>query len=83
MGKFKDNYVQHSLEYIRNTYKVPAYLGMLVEYTGGMEKKRGRIVSAKDAHLIILLDGEKNPGYYHPTWCLTYFPEDAYEDKKR
>ena len=64
-----------SLEYIRNTYKVPAYRGVRVRYTD--EKGRsyeGVITSSNGQYLRIRRDGESRtyPAYFHPTWNIEY-----------
>ena len=57
------------MQYIRETYKVPAKRGGRVRYQG---KSLGTITSARGPHLRIRLDGEKRPGIYHPTWKIEY-----------
>ena len=64
-----------SLEYIRDTYRVPARLQGRVEYTGGQAPRLGTIVGVDGAHLCIMLDGEKRARRYHPTWELRYLPD--------
>lgn len=68
-----------SMEYIRRTYKVPAKRGMRVRY---IDKDgvvwNGRITSARDAHLRVLVD-DRVPGYrsrllLHPTHRVEYLP---------
>ena len=56
------------MDYIRNYYKVPAKKGGRVLYEG----KPGTIVGARNAYLLIRLDGEKEAGSYHPTYNITY-----------
>lgn len=61
------------MTYIRRYYGVPAKRGGRVRYTGGVKGVRlGTIQSACGAYLSILLDGDKNPGLFHPTWKLEY-----------
>lgn len=59
-----------SLEYIRNSYGVPAEVGRGVTCYG----KSGVIVGARNAHLEVLLDEDKpgRTGYYHPTHEVAY-----------
>lgn len=62
-----------SMKYIRSAYNVPAKRGGRVEYTDSNGQKfRGTIVSAKEGHLCIKLDGLRHTQRYHPTWNLVY-----------
>lgn len=63
-----------SLAYIRRTYGVPAELKGRVLYTGSGPGRRGTIVGTSGAHLLIVLDGDRNWAPYHPTWELEYLP---------
>lgn len=56
------------MESIRSYYRVPAELDMRVTAIG----KPGRIVGTSGLHLLIVLDGEKQPNSYHPTWKIDY-----------
>ena len=60
------------MEYIRRSRGVPAKRGGLVTYTGGDKPREGRILSAHSGYLMILLEGDKYPGTFHPTWELEY-----------
>lgn len=60
------------MSYIRKVYGVPAYRGKRVLYTGGPVARWGTIKSASGSYLSILLDGDKHPGRFHPTWELKY-----------
>ena len=60
------------MEYIKETYGVPAEVGGRVRYTGGKTPCEGTIKGARNAHLKILLDGDDMSGLYHPTWELEY-----------
>lgn len=65
-----------SLEYIRQTYKVPAKRGGRVEYIASDgELMEGTIKGAKSGRLRVLLDGCKHPMSFHPTWNLKYLPD--------
>lgn len=69
-----------SLEYIRQTYNVPAKRGARVAYTGNGRRQLGEITGAQGAHLLIRIIGEKVAHAYHPTWKLEYIdaePADA------
>ncbi len=59
-----------NLEYISNTYGVPAKMGQKVKYEG----RPGVICGTKNAYLKIQFDGEAKPdkGVFHPTWEMTY-----------
>jgi hypothetical protein len=65
-----------TLEYIRNYYRVPAYRGRRVRYTGGAvpRVREGTIVggASGNAYLLIRLDGERHARPYHPTYELEY-----------
>jgi len=63
------------MEYIRQTYGVPAKRGMKITYTYPNPSKQGVITGSSGAHLRIKLDGEKRAGRYHPTWEIQYHAE--------
>lgn len=65
-----------SIEYIRKTYGIPAKRGGRVIYTGSGKIQQGTIKSARAGYLMILLDGDKWPKTFHPTWCLEYIPKN-------
>ena len=56
-------------------YNVAAEVGGTVRYTGGSVPRFGTIKSAYGARLLIVLDGEKKPRAYHPTWELEYIED--------
>lgn len=60
------------MEWIRKTYRVPAYRGVRVVYSGSGTDQYGTIKSASNGHLKILLDGAKHPALFHPTWQIRY-----------
>jgi len=60
--------------YIRDYYKVPAWRGRRVIYSGGQIPQPGTITGFRDAHLRIRLDGEHQIRSYHPTWRIEYLP---------
>ena len=61
------------MSYIRRYYGVNAKRGGRVRYTGGTNGERfGTIKSARGGYLMILLDGDKYAGTFHPTWKLEY-----------
>jgi hypothetical protein len=63
------------MRYIRRYYGAPARRGGRVRYTRSDGVKcLGTIRSSKGPYLSILLDGDKLPGRYHPTWNLEYLP---------
>jgi hypothetical protein len=65
-----------SMEYIRETYNVPAKRGARVEYLAGDgELMEGTITGTSGPYLLVKLDGAKHPGRYHPTWALKYLPD--------
>ena len=55
-------------DYIRNYYNVPAKKGKKILFDG----KLGTIVGVKNQYLKILLEDEKRPGCYHPTYKMEY-----------
>lgn len=61
-----------SMQYIRQTYNVPAKIGGRVEYTGRESPILGTIKGASGGHLSILLDGDRCAKNFHPTWELRY-----------
>mgnify|MGYP001214948660 FL=1 len=68
-----------SLEYIRNTYKVPAKKGQRVLYTGGGAAIGGTIVGSRDASLRVRTD-DGHTGFYHPTWEMQYPVQEQSHD---
>ena len=56
------------MEYIRETYGVPAKVGMKVIADG----KPGKITGYRGAYLKIKLEGESKSGLWHPTWNMEY-----------
>ncbi len=69
-----------SLEYIRNTYGVPAKRGGIVEYSGAGRTLRGVITGADGAHVRVRLEGGKFSMKFHPTWKLRYLQSTAGAD---
>lgn len=60
-----------SLEYIRKTYNVPAFRGVIVEFYPEMKPLRGVIVGSRGAHLRVRFkQGEILS--LHPTWRVGY-----------
>jgi len=55
-----------AMDYIRQTYNVPAKIGGKVKFGSN----KGMIIGADGAHLIIDVDGKV--GRYHPEWHLNY-----------
>ncbi|MGJ7529819.1 hypothetical protein [Variovorax sp. GB1P17] len=64
-----------SMNYIRETYRVPAEVGGRIEYTGAEAAQLGTIKGAKGAHLEIHLDGDTAARRFHPTWKLRYLDD--------
>lgn len=62
-----------SLEYIRNYYGVQAKKGGRVKAYG----KPGTIIGARNAHLLIKLDGERHSNSYHPTDGIEYLERET------
>jgi hypothetical protein len=61
-----------ALEYIKSSYGVPAELGCRIEYSGRDKPVQGTIQGHSDAHLLVLLDGDKHALPFHPTWKIRY-----------
>lgn len=61
------------LEYHRDTYGVPARVGVRVTMKG----KPGAITGASGPHLLVLFDGDDTPAPCHPTWEMTYHEEHS------
>jgi hypothetical protein len=59
-------------QYVRNYYKVPAYVGVRVTVKG----RAGRLTNTRVGHYVyILFDGDKRPtGPFHPTDGIGYQP---------
>lgn len=53
-------------EYIRRTYRVPAYVGGRVTVSG----KQGEIVGG--THVLTVRFDDGTTGYCHPTWRVVY-----------
>jgi len=68
-----------SMEYIRETYRVPATKGQRVLCTGGGAAIGGTIVGYKGAHLKIRTD-DGHTGFYHPTWEMQYPVQEQSHD---
>lgn len=66
-----------SMQYIRDSYGVPARRGGRVVYTGEAMATTGTITSAEGARLRVRMDGDKRSGIYHPTWEMRYLPKQV------
>lgn len=66
-----------SISKIRKERQVPAKRGMRVRYWSPSGVRYGTIRSAKGGYLRIVLDGDKHPGNFHPTWALDYLDENG------
>jgi hypothetical protein len=62
-----------SMNYIRDTYKVPAKRGTRVIACG----KLGKIIGSRGGYLRIKIDTEKKPLLFHPTWNVVYLTSDG------
>lgn len=64
----------NALEYIADTYRVPAKKGQRVTYTGAKEPRSGVIVGARGAYLTVRFDGDAkaHSAPFHPTWEIEY-----------
>jgi hypothetical protein len=62
------------LEYVRETYQVPAFVGARVRYTGGKESVEGTILGERAGMIRVRLDGHKRSYNFHPTWEMEYLP---------
>lgn len=60
------------LEYIRETYQVPAYRGGRVCYTGGDAPLYGTITSGSGPYIRVRFDDRKLTVRLHPTWQVQY-----------
>lgn len=60
-----------SFDYVRRMYGVPAKRGMRVIANG----KPGRITSGNGQYIMVLLDGDKRPTVWHPTWEMVYLTD--------
>ena len=72
-----------SCEYVRSTYGVPARVGGRVKIgfvIGPFDKMsvaQTGVIKGADHHLFVLMDGEKKPRRFHPTWLITYLNDDG------
>lgn len=56
--------------YVRERYGVKAYeRGRVIA-----DRKLGMITGFEDGYVLVLLDGDTEPGRWHPTWRMTYLP---------
>ena len=67
------------MQYIRETYKVPAKRGGRIVYTGLGVKELGTITGTRGAHILVRLDGDTESKPYNPTWEIQYLPWTAKE----
>ena len=58
-------------EWFRREYGIDARVGRRVLFEG----HQGTIVGYSSSHLQILLDGEREPGIYHPIWHIAYIDD--------
>ncbi|WP_109523649.1 MULTISPECIES: hypothetical protein [Nocardia] len=65
-----------SFKWICETYNVPAEKNGRVRFTGRGYPQLGTIVSAPDASLRVLFDGQSRPVHVHPTYRLEYLVKD-------
>jgi hypothetical protein len=69
-----------SIQYIRDTYGVPAKRGGRIRFTGNDgseypgEGIEGVIVGTRNARLRVRFDGSKRIESLHPTWMVEYLP---------
>lgn len=70
-----------SIEYIRDTYRVPAQKDGRVRYTGGGASQLGTIIGSRNAYLRLKMD-DGETGLYHPTWEMEYLPEEPSHDNQ-
>jgi hypothetical protein len=64
-----------TMQYIRDTYNVPAKLGGRVIYSGNGRAVEGVITGTYGGWLRIRLDGDKFACKFHPTWKIKYLAE--------
>lgn len=64
------------MEYIRNTYGVPAKRGRRIRYTGGDEPRLGTITGSRNAYLRVMFDGEEFSDLLHPTCEVEYLVDE-------
>lgn len=80
--KWMEGHKPMSMAQVRQSRGVPAKRGGRVLYTGGKDGPRyGTIKSARGGYLMILLDGDKFPQTFHPTWKLEYLDADLNKEK--
>jgi hypothetical protein len=70
------NYSTMSIAHIRKTRGLPFLkVGMRIESLHAGRK--GKITSARNGYLKIMLDGDKHSGAYHPWWMIRYFDKEG------
>lgn len=67
------------MQYIRETYKVPAKRGARVRYTGDGHASLGTVLGSHGARLRVQIDGEPAARTFHPTWEIEYL--DAEQER--
>lgn len=67
-----------SIQWIRDSYSVPAKVRGRVEYTDGAGNVySGTITGTRGPHLLIRLDHQVRSAPYHPTWNIRYLDGEA------
>lgn len=68
-----------SMQYIRETYGVPAKRGCRVKFTGNPHKcpQFGIITGACGQYIKVRMDGDPHSGTYHPDWRMEYLVPNA------
>jgi hypothetical protein len=66
-----------SMQWVRDSYGVPAKRGGRVRYTGEKVPRLGTITGTRGPYLRIRLDGDKRSMPFHPTWELEYLGSAA------
>lgn len=68
---YPTSYSEDSLEYVRQYYKLPAYIGQRVRYR---KDYVGTITGGAGAYIKITFDGtdKEDIGRYHPDWEIEY-----------
>jgi hypothetical protein len=72
------------LEYVRETYGVPAYVGGRVRYTPPSDEVlMGTITGERAGHVRVRFDGRRQAVNMHPTWCLEYLDSPSPQEAPR
>lgn len=65
------------IQWLRDTYGVPAKVRGRVEYTAGDKPYLGTITGTRGPHLLVRLDHAVVSRPFHPTWHIRYLVDET------